>query len=219
MYIIYDISVYLCHRHREIHIFLVTIRSLLSWQFNLLLKNKTESKQKNHKSNQNTRVMIVVSQNTDRIWHYIYCSETVVNSSMPTLEIPELVAGIISGYWHFMYSPWAISACDQWAAPTLHPLPASCILTSNSLQHPVPRSVLISCLLHFMRVETQKIMTFQGALCLEIYWTFTFTFCLCSDQQPQRRHNADLKNTLQWMELGAGKWILDAVIITCLITW
>lgn len=90
--------------------------------------------------------MILVTQNTDGIWHYIY-SKMMMNSSLPTLEIPELLSGITPGHWHFIHSPWASSACDQWAAPTLHflPAPASSPAAASSTTFPGQSSFTASC--------------------------------------------------------------------------
>lgn len=145
-HIIYDLSIYLDTETQAFSWWLL-LCSFLSLQLNLLLKKQNQKQRKNHKSNKNMWVMILVTQNADRMWHCICCSEMTMNSSMPALEIPELLSGITPGHWHFTHSPWASCACAQWAAPTLHlpPAPASSSATASSTPFPGQSSFTASC--------------------------------------------------------------------------
>lgn len=112
--------------------------SLLNLQFNLLLKKTPKLKaKKNHESNQNIWVTIPVTQNTERIWHYIDCSEIMMNLSMPMLEIPELLSGIIPGHWHLIYSPQAHQCLWPVGCPYIA---SSCSMHSHQQQPPAPHS-------------------------------------------------------------------------------
>lgn len=163
-------------------------------------------------------VMILVTQNADRIWHYIYCSEMTMNSSMPARGIPELLSGITAGHWHFTHSPWASCACAQWAAPTLHlpPAPASSSATAFSTPFPGQSSFTASCFPWACKhKKSQKTLRLSRVLCT---WKFTAYLLLHSACVLIHCHRGDKMLILKTLELGAGMWIFDAVIITCLIT-
>lgn len=81
--------------------------------------------------------MILVNQNTDRIWHYIYCSEIMMNSSTPWLEIPELLSGIVPRHWNFIYSPWSYQCLWPVGCPDIA---SFCFIHPHQQQPPAPHS-------------------------------------------------------------------------------